>query len=206
MERGGRGERPSRAAPAARRRPSPPARLCTPIPRATHPWLASLARGLCSRRRRPAAEGRTRARACLFFSFSSPLSLMRARLTALLPPNTKTPQQSNAAGLVVISEEDTRTLLIHRLSADAIYARQGGALVFCFSFFCAGRWRDTAKKERQRRRGRITRLPPAAAPRRPRREQVGRRAAWYRVGGTLIAGRARLVAAPPRGLEKRPAR
>lgn len=36
-------------------------------------------------------------------------------------------QQSNSAGLVVISEEDTRTLLIHRLCPDDIYQRQGGA-------------------------------------------------------------------------------
>lgn len=37
-------------------------------------------------------------------------------------------QQSNSVGLVVISEEDThRTLLIHRISLDDIYQRQGGA-------------------------------------------------------------------------------
>eukprot|EP00959_Pyramimonas_sp_CCMP1952_P086611 1811605-Pyramimonas_sp.AAC.2 len=34
-------------------------------------------------------------------------------------------EQSDAAGLVVISEEDTSTLLIHRISRDDIYQRQG---------------------------------------------------------------------------------
>jgi len=34
-------------------------------------------------------------------------------------------EQSNAAGLVVISEEDTSTLLIHRISREDIYQRQG---------------------------------------------------------------------------------
>jgi hypothetical protein len=39
-------------------------------------------------------------------------------LNLLYPPNLQKPtQQSNSAGLVVISEEDTRTLLIHRLCA-----------------------------------------------------------------------------------------
>lgn len=36
-------------------------------------------------------------------------------------------QQSDSVGLVVISEEDTRTLLIHRISREDIYQRQGGA-------------------------------------------------------------------------------
>ena len=36
------------------------------------------------------------------------------------------PQQSDSVGLVVISEEDTRTLLIHRISREDIYQRQGG--------------------------------------------------------------------------------
>jgi hypothetical protein len=35
-------------------------------------------------------------------------------------------QQSDSVGLVVISEEDTRTLLIHRISREDIYQRQGG--------------------------------------------------------------------------------
>ncbi|KAK3281899.1 hypothetical protein CYMTET_10332 [Cymbomonas tetramitiformis] len=34
-------------------------------------------------------------------------------------------EQSDAAGLVVISEEDTSTLLIHRISREEIYQRQG---------------------------------------------------------------------------------
>lgn len=34
-------------------------------------------------------------------------------------------RQSDAAGLVVISEEDTSTLLIHRISREEIYQRQG---------------------------------------------------------------------------------
>ena len=58
------------------------------------------------------------------FSRSPPL-----RPPALSPHPAPAPplsQQSNAAGLVVISEEDTRTLLIHRISADAIYVRSGG--------------------------------------------------------------------------------
>lgn len=41
-------------------------------------------------------------------------------------PSLSSNQQSNSAGLVVISEEDTRTLLIHRLCPDDIYQRQGG--------------------------------------------------------------------------------
>jgi protein phosphatase-4 regulatory subunit 3 len=34
-------------------------------------------------------------------------------------------EQSDSVGLVVIGEEDTRTLLIHRISREDIYQRQG---------------------------------------------------------------------------------
>ena len=40
---------------------------------------------------------------------------------------TQLPQHSHSLGLVVVSEEDTRTLLVHRISAEDIYQRQGGA-------------------------------------------------------------------------------
>ena len=50
-------------------------------------------------------------------------------------------QQSDSVGLVVISEEDTRTLLIHRISREDIYQRQGGGCLHisapadaCFPF------------------------------------------------------------------------
>lgn len=74
-------------------------------------------RGVCC----VASRGRVRApiRCVCCFSLSAP-----ALSPLPLPPPLS--QQSNAAGLVVISEEDTRTLLIHRLSADAIYVRSGG--------------------------------------------------------------------------------
>ena len=36
-------------------------------------------------------------------------------------------QQSGSLGLVVISESDSRTLLIHRICREDIYQRQGGA-------------------------------------------------------------------------------
>jgi hypothetical protein len=35
-------------------------------------------------------------------------------------------QQSGAVGLVIIAENDRRTLLIHRISFEDIYQRQGG--------------------------------------------------------------------------------
>ena len=38
-------------------------------------------------------------------------------------------QQSDSVGLVVISEGDNRTLLIHRIVQDNTYLRQGGALL-----------------------------------------------------------------------------
>lgn len=37
-------------------------------------------------------------------------------------------QQAGVPGLVVISESDTRTLLIHRIVQEDIYLRQGGEL------------------------------------------------------------------------------
>ena len=36
-------------------------------------------------------------------------------------------QQSGSLGLVVISESDSRTLLLHRICREDIYQRQGGA-------------------------------------------------------------------------------
>ena len=46
-------------------------------------------------------------------------------------------QSSGAVGLVIIAENDTRTLLIHRISFDDIYQRQGGWLqAFCISLIC----------------------------------------------------------------------
>lgn len=45
----------------------------------------------------------------------------------LIDHPTSRAQQSGAVGLVIIAEEDTRTLLIHRISFEDIYQRQGGA-------------------------------------------------------------------------------
>lgn len=70
----------------------------------------------------PRRERRSRARA-------SGRGAAIAGDAAPTPPALRSPvQQSNSAGLVVISEEDTRTLLIHRLCPDDIYQRQGGEL------------------------------------------------------------------------------
>jgi hypothetical protein len=37
-------------------------------------------------------------------------------------------QQSDSVGLVVVSEEDQQPLLVHRISRDDIYQRQGRAV------------------------------------------------------------------------------
>lgn len=42
-------------------------------------------------------------------------------------------EQSDSVGLVVISEEDTRTLLIHRISRDDIYQQQGDDTIITWS-------------------------------------------------------------------------
>uniref|UniRef100_A0A061R721 Protein phosphatase 4 regulatory subunit 3 n=1 Tax=Tetraselmis sp. GSL018 TaxID=582737 RepID=A0A061R721_9CHLO len=42
-------------------------------------------------------------------------------------------EQSDSVGLVVISEEDTRTLLIHRISREDIYQRQGDDTIITWS-------------------------------------------------------------------------
>ncbi len=56
------------------------------------------------------------------------------RVTGVLCSQTARPyglplelQQSGSLGLVVISESDSRTLLIHRICREDIYQRQGGA-------------------------------------------------------------------------------
>ena len=42
-------------------------------------------------------------------------------------------QQSGSLGLIVISESDSRTLLIHRICREDIYQRQGGATLLTSS-------------------------------------------------------------------------
>ena len=49
-----------------------------------------------------------------------------ARLTRPLP-SLRPEQKSDSVGLVVIGEENTSTLLIHRITRDTAYQRQGGA-------------------------------------------------------------------------------
>ena len=50
----------------------------------------------------------------------------------LLLPSPPT-QQSDSVGLVVVSEEDQQPLLVHRISREAIYQRQGGDTIITWS-------------------------------------------------------------------------
>ena len=69
----------------------------------------------------PAQQGRWRAQTQLPTGHQQSTS-QAAVTAAALPPA----QHSNAMGLVVLSEDDEpRTLLIHRISKDDIYQRQG---------------------------------------------------------------------------------
>ena len=42
-------------------------------------------------------------------------------------------QQSDSVGLVVVSEEDQQPLLVHRISREDIYQRQGGDTIITWT-------------------------------------------------------------------------